>query len=102
MKLIIKAFVLVVLNAIALACTSQSDSTVLTEAYFGQTPPGTIPEVFAPGLISKGFHEHAIAISPKGDEIFYVMADINYQFTKRMVSGRNHVISEHLLIQNLQ
>lgn len=40
--------------------------------YFGQTPPGNIPKVFAPGIIS-GYVHGRIAISPKGDEIFWVV-----------------------------
>jgi len=43
------------------------------DAYFGLTPPGLIPEVFAPGIVSDtSWAEHCqVAISPKGDEIYW-------------------------------
>ncbi len=49
----------------------------LTDAgpYLDQTPPGIEPEIFAPGLISFGTHEHHLVASPDGNEIFYVVAD---------------------------
>jgi len=42
------------------------------DAYFGLTPPGLIPEVFAPGIVSDStWAEHCqVTISPKGDEIY--------------------------------
>ena len=39
--------------------------------YLGQTPPGSEPELFAPGLVSTGFYERDLLISPDGDEIYY-------------------------------
>ncbi len=43
------------------------------DAYFGLTPPGLIPEVFAPGIVSDStWNEHCqVAISPRGDEIYW-------------------------------
>ena len=43
------------------------------DAYFGLTPPGIIPEVFAPGIVSDStWAEHCqVAVSPKGDEIYW-------------------------------
>ncbi|HHE65300.1 MAG TPA: hypothetical protein ENL09_04685 [Bacteroidetes bacterium] len=43
------------------------------DQYFGLKPPGLIPEVFAPGMVSDStWAEHCqIAISPKGDEIYW-------------------------------
>ena len=59
-------------------CTHQSDFPVLKGPYLGQKPPGMTPELFAPGIISNGFHELGLTISPKGDEMFYIMSDKNY------------------------
>lgn len=44
-----------------------------TDAYFGQKPPGLIPEVFAPSIVSDtSWGEHCqVAISPIGDEIYW-------------------------------
>ena len=43
------------------------------DAYFGLTPPGLIPEVFAPGIVSDStWAEHCqVAVSPEGKEIYW-------------------------------
>jgi len=43
-----------------------------TDYYLGQKPPGIVPEVFAPGIISEYVHG-TVAISPRGDEIYWVV-----------------------------
>jgi hypothetical protein len=48
-------------------CNAQSDSL-----YFGLTPPGDVPVQFAPGIIT-GYVHGTLAISPKGEEIFWVI-----------------------------
>jgi len=48
------------------------ENTGLTGAYLGQVPPGTTPEVFAPGIVSaRGNFEYALAISPDGTELYF-------------------------------
>jgi len=45
---------------------------VLKGHYFGQKPPDTTPEVFAPGIVSTlTGHEFSCSFSPKGDEMFF-------------------------------
>lgn len=63
-----------------LYCQSiKKDYHVLKGSYFGQTPPDTIPEVFAPGIISNpDIKEFSITFSPKGDEIFFYRLFENY------------------------
>jgi hypothetical protein len=40
--------------------------------YFGQTPPGDVPKVFAPGLVSTNDQEHGVpSFSPDGAEVFW-------------------------------
>ena len=40
--------------------------------YFGQKPPGLIPEIFAPGIVSiDGRYEHGISFSPNLDEVYF-------------------------------
>lgn len=40
--------------------------------YFGQTPPGNIPQIFAPGIVSKpGLKEATITFSPDGTKVFF-------------------------------
>lgn len=72
MKLLFKLFVLIlVVSDLALARQASADLPKLTGPYLGQKPPGMIPELFAPGIISLGYHEHRIAISPDGTEIYF-------------------------------
>lgn len=55
-----------------------NDFPVLMGPYLGQKPPGMTPELFAPGIISYGFHELRITFSPDGDEAFYVTCPNKY------------------------
>ena len=57
---------------------NESKFTELKGPYLGQTPPGMTPEVFAPGIISHGFHENGIVFSSDGNEIFYSTSDSKY------------------------
>jgi hypothetical protein len=60
--LLITATIILILN-----CNAQVDSM-----YFGQTPAGIVPVQFAPGIIT-GYVHGTLAISPKGDEIYWVI-----------------------------
>jgi len=63
----------------------KKDFPKLIGPYVGQKPPGTIPEKFAPGIISTGAHEYACSFSADGNE-FYFTRDNKVTFTK-MVNG---------------
>jgi Tol biopolymer transport system component len=39
--------------------------------YLGQRPPGTLPEVFAPGIVSTDAHEFAGSFTPDGREFYF-------------------------------
>lgn len=42
--------------------------------YFGQTPPGKTPQIFAPGFVSRmATSEYAITFSPDGKEMYYTL-----------------------------
>jgi Periplasmic component of the Tol biopolymer transport system len=71
-KLILFSYLLV--TAITINA-QQTDFPKLTGPYLGQKPPGMTPEIFSPGIISFGYHEHRMAISPDGREIFYSVAN---------------------------
>ena len=52
------------------SCASQSNFPILKGPYFGQKPPGRIPEIFAPGIVSSEHQEHSsLSISPDGKEM---------------------------------
>lgn len=44
-----------------------------TGAYLGQLPPDDNPRLFAPGLVSTGFHERCAWFSPDGKEFYFSM-----------------------------
>ena len=46
----------------------------LAGPYLGQTPPSAKAELFAPGLVSTGMTERAVAIAPDGREIYFELA----------------------------
>lgn len=62
---------ILVLAALLAGCGSKSGFPVLRGPYLGQTPPGAEPALFAPGIVSTGFYERDVAVSPDGSEIFY-------------------------------
>ncbi len=70
---------LVLLVAVA-GCAPQAEPEakgefpVLTGAYLGQTPPGAVPELFAPGIVSTGMYTRDIAMTPDGKEIYFGVA----------------------------
>lgn len=52
--------------------TNNDDAPIIETTYFGQKPPGIIPEIFAAGIISiNGRYEHGISFSPDLDEIYF-------------------------------
>lgn len=52
--------------------TTGNDSLVTEATYLGQKPPGSIPQIFAPGVISiDGRYEHGISFSPGLDEVYF-------------------------------
>ncbi|UCG51248.1 MAG: PD40 domain-containing protein [Candidatus Latescibacterota bacterium] len=49
----------------------KDDCPVLKGPYLGQKPPGVIPEIFAPGIISTEDHEFSITFSKNGNELLF-------------------------------
>ena len=69
-----RAFLIItIIMSFGINATTAQDFPELQGAYLGQKPPGIIPEVFAPNIVSDStWAEHCqVAISPKGDEIFW-------------------------------
>lgn len=67
---------------------SPGSPTGLQGPYFGQTPPGTTPVVFAPGIVSSaGAVEFAITFTPDGRELY---------FTRRAGEGENVLMAARL------
>jgi len=71
----ITIIIVLTLYTIIISCNKEYESKYLklTGSYFEQKLPGMIPEVFAPGIISKtGNHFHScVSFSPDGKEIYF-------------------------------
>jgi len=51
---------------------NESKFTNLKGPYLGQTPPGDVPELFAPGVVADIYREHhSAAFTPDGKEVFW-------------------------------
>lgn len=74
-KLTIKLIIICALSYIG--CNEQYEKNninefpVLNGPYLGQKPPGMVPEIFAPGIVSDGLDNRDIAIMPDGSEIYF-------------------------------
>ncbi len=83
-KSTVAVFILLVIITF-LNCSKSSDFPVLKGPYLGQTPPGNIPKLFAPGIVSSVYWEHSGAVfTPDGKELFWSRA-INEGRTPRII-----------------
>jgi hypothetical protein len=59
--------------------SQENDFPVLRGPYLGQPPPGTMPEIFAPGVISTTAHEFSCCFSPDAKEFYFTrnVAELN-------------------------
>jgi len=53
----------------------------LTGPFLGQALPDSVPELFAPGVVSTGMFTRDVAISPDGKEIYFCVAIGNYTYS---------------------
>ena len=53
----------------------------LSGPFLGQSPPDTVPELFAPGIVSTGMFTRDVAITPDGKEIYFCVAIGNYTYS---------------------
>jgi len=59
------------LGALLVGCGGKAGFPKLRGPYLGQALPGAEPALFAPGVVSTGFYERDLAVTPDGAEIFY-------------------------------
>ncbi len=71
---------------IVTACGGRNGFPVLSGPWLGQTPPGSEPELFAPGIVSTGMYVRDIAMMPEGDEIYWCAIGPNYTWTAILFS----------------
>jgi hypothetical protein len=91
MKRLLLIIAVLLLQVSVVYCQAgQNEFPVLSGSYLGQKPPGMTPEVFAPGIVSTGLYTRDIAMTPKGDEIYFCVSDagLNTIFVTKMIGGR--------------
>ncbi len=49
--------------------------------YLGQTPPGQVPVLFAPGIVNTGLHTRDFTMSPDGRELYFVVIVGQYKLS---------------------
>jgi len=86
---------------IGIICTSCTQTTKnfweSSDAYFGQEPPGLIPELFAPGMINHLAHSSP-TFTPDGKEIYWsVVSGINETRKIYYVKFDNNLWSEPMI-----
>ena len=54
---------------------------VLIGPHLGQKPPGMMPEIFAPGIVSTGMNEAALSFSPDGKLMYFNIMHLTHGFT---------------------
>ena len=78
-----------------------NDSSTEENFYFGQKPPSTIPEIFAPEIISiNGRYEHGISFSPDLSEIYFSAnkkeVEVKIYFSK-LKEKNGHLLKKQIL-----
>ena len=68
-----KRSILVLLYLVYLYVDIINAQVVKPTNYYNQTPPASIPQLFAPGVISDGLANRDFTISPDGNELFYTI-----------------------------
>lgn len=92
-----KIFFILLVGIIYASCTRTDESFFETkDAYFGLTPPGLIPEVFAPNIASDtNWAEHCqVAVSPDGKEIYWSAWSSKYPPDNGMKNSEQIYFSE--------
>ena len=67
----------------------QPEPPALKGPYLGQTPPGTTPRVFAPGIVSTEGRELNAVFTPDGTEFYYAVAGTDHRWTIMRVALEN-------------
>ncbi|MFA4947687.1 MAG: hypothetical protein WC674_04145 [Candidatus Krumholzibacteriia bacterium] len=79
---------ILLLGALLFGCGEKTEVPTLRGAYLGQAPPAAEPALFAPGIVSTGFYERDLAVSPDGTEIFCGLV-----FGKHVTIMYTHVVN---------
>lgn len=59
---------------------------VLSGPYLGQSPPGSEPQLFAPGIVNAGLYTRDMSMMPDGSELYFGINVGSYQLTAILVA----------------
>ena len=76
--------------------SQQSDFPKLTGPYLGQKPPGIIPEIFAPGILSTDANEFNAAFTPDGEQVHFTVNTDTGQSIIMIQLENGHGVKENL------
>lgn len=79
---------LLLVTCSALTSAGRTQTPIEAAPYLGQTPPGSTPVIFAPGVISRGNIHSRLEISPDGREMYWNTVDME-TFSAHILSVRN-------------
>ncbi|MCU0237127.1 MAG: glycoside hydrolase [Acidobacteria bacterium] len=89
MKLTIQGILMMALLATA---ALGAEEPGICSPYLGQTPPGSVPQLFAPGIVATGMHTRDLAMTPDGREIYFCVILGQYKLSSiigcRFENGR--------------
>ena len=78
----VKIFILLLFISGFISCSTSNLSDnpesfqVYSGEYFGQTPAGDEPQLFAPGIISTPLYTRDITMMPDGNEIYFSISPL--------------------------
>ncbi|MBU1011569.1 MAG: hypothetical protein KKG99_01070 [Bacteroidetes bacterium] len=72
MKILLSALCFLVIVTIT-ASAQEKDFSKLSGPYLGQKHSGTLPQIFAPGIVSTSNPDICISFTPDGKEVYYTM-----------------------------
>lgn len=67
-----RLFVVALISCFSSISQAQDKLPILEGPYLGQKPPGLIPEVFAPGVISTNGWEYGVVFAPGMKEVYFI------------------------------
>ena len=79
-------------------CDRQNDSSILKGLYLGQKPPGEMPVLFAPGIVSTGLDELNSIFSPDCKEFYFCVRNFSGAVSIFQMKMENEIWSEPNLL----
>ncbi len=86
--------ILIIISIAFFSCYDKHDSKIgfpeLYGPYLGQIPPDSVPQLFAPEIVSTSMYTRDMAIMPDGNEIYFCISALGYNliFCTKQIDGK--------------